>query len=368
MPKISLPPLPLSGLFAIAKPSGPTSMSVINDVKQLVCNSRLFVEASKLEEKRRTPKRGRRAREVVKIGQGGTLDPLADGVLVVGVGKGTKKLGDFLDCIKEYKTTVLLGCETDTYDSEGVRVRVAPWRHVTKEAVEEQLVNFRGEIYQTPPIFSALKMDGKPLYEYARKGIPLPRPIEKRKVTVHSLTLTDWKGPNHEFTWPEKQFTDKEREAMEKALRSVQEDVVIRNDPEPTSEPKDGLEPERETTLGDGLDRASEEEQAQKQTQTPSAFVLTMRVSGGTYVRSIVHDLGHALGSAAHVVTLTRSRQSRFALSPDEEADGAKGCIAWEVFTKAAEDEGAEDADGLKEWERAVLDKFEIIDENGNKS
>ncbi|EGN92911.1 hypothetical protein SERLA73DRAFT_98717 [Serpula lacrymans var. lacrymans S7.3] len=334
MPKISLPPLPLSGLFAIAKPSGPTSMSVINDVKQLVCNSRLFVEASKLEEKRRTPKRGRRAREVVKIGQGGTLDPLADGVLVVGVGKGTKKLGDFLDCIKEYKTTVLLGCETDTYDSEGVRVRVAPWRHVTKEAVEEQLVNFRGEIYQTPPIFSALKMDGKPLYEYARKGIPLPRPIEKRKVTVHSLTLTDWKGPNHEFTWPEKQFTDKEREAMEKALRSVQED----------------------------------EEQAQKQTQTPSAFVLTMRVSGGTYVRSIVHDLGHALGSAAHVVTLTRSRQSRFALSPDEEADGAKGCIAWEVFTKAAEDEGAEDADGLKEWERAVLDKFEIIDENGNKS
>jgi tRNA pseudouridine55 synthase len=83
MPKVSLPQLPLSGLFAIVKPSGPTSMSVINDIKQLVGNSRLFVEADKLDKrgKGKIPTRGKRAREIVKIGQGGTLDPLADGVL-----------------------------------------------------------------------------------------------------------------------------------------------------------------------------------------------------------------------------------------------------------------------------------------------
>jgi tRNA pseudouridine55 synthase len=85
MPKVPLPPLPLSALFAVAKPSGPTSMSIINDIKQLVVNSRLFVEAEKLEKGKGKQKgaggKGKRGREVVKIGQGGTLDPLADGVL-----------------------------------------------------------------------------------------------------------------------------------------------------------------------------------------------------------------------------------------------------------------------------------------------
>lgn len=80
-------------------------MSVINDIKQLVASSRLFVEAEKLAEQKASGKvkisrRGKRGREPVKIGQGGTLDPLADGVLVVGVGKGTKKLDDFLGGVK----------------------------------------------------------------------------------------------------------------------------------------------------------------------------------------------------------------------------------------------------------------------------
>jgi tRNA pseudouridine55 synthase len=80
MPKVSSPVLPLSGLFAIAKPSGPTSMSVINDIKQLVANSRLFVTADKLEKGKRKVSRGK-SKDTLKIGQGGTLDPLADGVL-----------------------------------------------------------------------------------------------------------------------------------------------------------------------------------------------------------------------------------------------------------------------------------------------
>ncbi|KAH7913735.1 pseudouridine synthase [Hygrophoropsis aurantiaca] len=338
MPKVSLPQLPLSGLFAVAKPSGPTSMSVINDIKHLVGNSRLFVDGEKLEERKskgKAFKRGKRARDTVKIGQGGTLDPLADGVLVVGVGKGTKRLNEFLDCVKEYRTTALLGCETDSYDGEGVRVRIAPWSHVTKESVESMLDKFRGEIHQTPPIFSALKMDGRPLYEYARQGIPLPRPIEPRKVTVHSLELVDWKGDDHTFRWPEKAFSDDEKKSMEKALENVEEKPVVRDEPEL---------------------HASD--------VSPSAFVLSMKVSGGTYVRSIVHDLGHALGSAAHVVTLTRSRQGRFTLDPKEEGD--KGCVPWEVFSKATESEGGVDEDGWTEWEREVIDRLEIVD--GSKS
>jgi len=83
MPKIALPPLPVSGLFGVAKPSGPTSMSIINDVKLLVSRSRLFAKAETLDNAKqgKSHKRGRRARDGIKMGQGGTLDPLADGVL-----------------------------------------------------------------------------------------------------------------------------------------------------------------------------------------------------------------------------------------------------------------------------------------------
>lgn len=80
MPKVTLSQLPLSGLFAVHKPSGPTSMSVLEDIKKLICSSPLFVEAEKLERGKSAGKR-RRTRDVIKVGQGGTLDPLADGVL-----------------------------------------------------------------------------------------------------------------------------------------------------------------------------------------------------------------------------------------------------------------------------------------------
>lgn len=192
--------------------------------------------------------------------------------------------------------------------------------------------------------FSALKMDGKPLYEYARKGIPLPRPIEKRQVTVHSLELIEWKGTAHGFRWPEKKFTREEQEAMEKALSSVEKEVSVKDEPD--------------VATPDTVPTGGQDEDAGEQ-PTATAFVLSMKVSGGTYVRSVVHELGHALGSAAHVVTLTRSRQGRFALEPSEDGDHA--CVPWEVFQKALADEGESDEDGRKEWEREVLEKLEII-------
>ncbi|KAH8995350.1 pseudouridine synthase [Lactarius akahatsu] len=337
MPKS--PTLPLSGLFGVVKPSGPTSMHVVNQLKKLVNDSRLFVHKEKLEKmagKKRTRK------DNVKIGQGGTLDPLADGVLVVGVGKGTKRLNDFLDCTKEYRTTCLLGCETDTYDSEGARVRTAPWRHVTRDKVEDALVQFRGEIQQTPPIFSALKMDGMPLYDYARKGIPLPRPIEKRPVTVHSLELVEWKGSEHPYRWPENVFSAEQKKALALSLSSV------------------GPASPAAAAAADG-----DSEAAAPDDEVPTAFVLRMRVSGGTYVRSIVHDLAHALGSAGHVVTLTRSRQKDYALEPSEEGD--RRCVPWEVFDAAMEDAGERDSDGWTAWEREVLDTLDVIDGDTSK-
>lgn len=121
MPKVALTKFPVSALFGVVKPSGPTSMSVVNDVQLLVARSKLFAEADKLakiKDKKIDRRRGKHGRESVKIGQGGTLDPLADGVLgktrkravvhcgklnfrsVIGVGKGTKKLNDFLNCTK----------------------------------------------------------------------------------------------------------------------------------------------------------------------------------------------------------------------------------------------------------------------------
>jgi tRNA pseudouridine55 synthase len=178
--------------------------------------------------------------------------------------------------------------------------------------------------------FSALKMDGKPLYEYARKGIPLPRPIEPRPVTVHSLEIVEWLGQDHSFSWPEKQMSQDEREALETALKGVQEDPTIKDEPET---PPDNLK--------------------------PTAFILKMKVSGGTYVRSIVHDLAHSVGSAGHVSTLKRSRQGRFVLNPEEEGDCQ--CIPWETFEKALTDVGEVDEEGWSEWERQVMQHLEVV-------
>lgn len=175
-------------------------------------------------------------------------------------------------------------------------------------------------------------MDGKPLYEYARSGTPLPRKIEKRPVTIHSLEIEEWLGSDHNFRYPEQALSDEQKQALEKTLKSVQDDARVVDEPEEQNDDD----------------------------RTSTAFVLRMRVSGGTYVRSVVHDLGHAVGSAAHVVTLTRSRQGRFTLEPTEAGD--MGCVSWDVFKAATEDAGPIDEDGYSAWEREVFDKFEVID------
>lgn len=127
-----------------------------------------------------------------KAGHTGTLDPFATGLLPLCFGEATKFSQDLLDADKTYETRVMLGEVTTTGDTEGETLRSCAV-DVTREQVESVLEGFRGEIDQIPPMHSALKRDGKPLYEYARAGITLER--QARRVTIHVLELLDYRAP-----------------------------------------------------------------------------------------------------------------------------------------------------------------------------
>lgn len=127
-----------------------------------------------------------------KAGHTGTLDPFATGLLPLCFGEATKFAQDLLDADKTYETVVHLGVRTETGDTEG---SVTDTREVkvTREQIDAVLSRFRGEIDQVPPMYSALKRDGKPLYEYARAGVTLER--EARRVTIHALEFLDYQAP-----------------------------------------------------------------------------------------------------------------------------------------------------------------------------
>lgn len=137
--------------------------------------------------------RARRALRMKKIGHAGTLDPLASGVLVLCVG-GATRLSDYVMAgTKRYLARVRLGAMTDTYDAEGEVMPVADPATVTRAGVERALGAFRGEIEQLPPMYSAIKQGGRKLYELARAGQSVER--QPRRVTIHTIELTDWSPP-----------------------------------------------------------------------------------------------------------------------------------------------------------------------------
>ncbi len=127
----------------------------------------------------------RRNLKIKKFGHTGTLDPMANGVLPIAVGDATRLI-QYLSDDKEYVATVKFGISTDTYDKEGEIVSTSD-KIVEQSELEEALNQFRGEILQKPPIYSALKKNGKKLYEYAREGKEVE--IEARKVTIEKLDL-----------------------------------------------------------------------------------------------------------------------------------------------------------------------------------
>lgn len=128
----------------------------------------------------------------VKAGHTGTLDPLATGLLVILTGKRTKDASLFLKLDKAYEVKAILGIETDTFDSEGKVLRQSD-NDVTKEELESALKEFHGGIWQTPPTFSAKKMEGRKAYQLARKGVSVD--IPPKKVNIYSLELKEFQFP-----------------------------------------------------------------------------------------------------------------------------------------------------------------------------
>ncbi|HLD16123.1 MAG TPA: tRNA pseudouridine(55) synthase TruB [Coxiellaceae bacterium] len=186
-----------------------------------------------------------------KAGHGGSLDPLATGMLIICLGEATKFSQFLLEADKQYTTTAQLGVQTTTGDSEGDVVETRPIPSLTHAQVEKVLAQFRGKISQVPSMYSALKYQGKPLYEYARKGIDIAR--ESRDIMIYDLQLVEL---------------------------------------------------------------------------TPESLRLSIRCSKGTYIRTLVEDIGKAIGCGAHVSALRRDAIGPFS---------AEQMVTREQIQKAAE-------------------------------
>ena len=131
-----------------------------------------------------------------KVGHTGTLDPQATGLLPLCFGEATKFSSYLLDADKEYIATIQLGITTTTYDSEGDIVESLPV-DVTLDQIQSTLITFLGEITQIPPIYSALKVNGKALYKYAREGVEVE--VKSRVITIYNIELLDYNSDNHQL-------------------------------------------------------------------------------------------------------------------------------------------------------------------------
>ena len=156
-----------SGFFNIDKPIGVTSMDVVRKIRKEI-NSK-------------------------KIGHGGTLDPLATGVLPIAIGNATRLLEYVLNYSKTYVAEIEIGKTSNTYDSEGDFSNQKSYDHITKSMIDIELNNFKGIINQTPPTFSAIKKDGVRMYQLARKGIDVK--IPSRQVEIKALELKKFNPP-----------------------------------------------------------------------------------------------------------------------------------------------------------------------------
>lgn len=132
-----------------------------------------------------------------KIGHAGTLDPLATGLLIVCTGKFTKMIPEIQGQAKEYTGTIVLGATTPSYDKETEVDATFPTEHITEALIQETIPQFLGEIDQKPPVFSAIKKDGKRLYEHAREGSEVE--IEARKTTIYEFNITRIALPEIDF-------------------------------------------------------------------------------------------------------------------------------------------------------------------------
>ena len=152
------------GFVVVEKPAGVTSHDVVGAVRRMTGERR--------------------------VGHAGTLDPAAVGVLPIAVGLATRTVEYLSESTKSYLADITFGVTTDSLDGDGTVVNVMDASGITREAIEEALVQFRGEIHQVPPMHSAIKIEGRPLYERARRGEHIE--LDARPVTIYQLELVDW--------------------------------------------------------------------------------------------------------------------------------------------------------------------------------
>lgn len=135
--------------------------------------------------------------KIKKIGHAGTLDPLATGLLIVCTGKFTKKINEYMGMEKEYTGTITIGATTPTYDLESEPENFKPFEHINAEAINNVITQFIGPIAQVPPAHSAIKIDGKRVYELARQGKEVQ--LKARNVTISELEITGMELPQLHF-------------------------------------------------------------------------------------------------------------------------------------------------------------------------
>jgi len=162
---------PFSGVLLVDKPMGPTSHDVVHRI--------------------------RRTFNIKKVGHGGTLDPMATGLLIILLGKGTKLSDRFMGSDKIYEGTLRLGAVTDSQDAQGEILSEADPSHITEEQVREEMQNMVGDSMQMPPMVSAIKIKGVPLYKHARKGKTVER--KARLIHLFQFKLLKFEMPDAEF-------------------------------------------------------------------------------------------------------------------------------------------------------------------------
>jgi tRNA pseudouridine55 synthase len=161
----------LEGILVVDKPSGPTSHDIVDRVRKIF--------------------------GIRKVGHGGTLDPMATGVLVLLLGRATRASSLFLGSDKAYEGTMTLGVSTDSHDAAGEVTREADFGDVTRERLEAVMHGFRGDTMQEPPMVSAIKKDGVPMYKRARKGQTVKR--EPRLIHIYEFSIRDFNPPHVDF-------------------------------------------------------------------------------------------------------------------------------------------------------------------------
>ncbi|WP_086736471.1 tRNA pseudouridine(55) synthase TruB [Erythrobacter colymbi] len=250
--------VPLSGWLILDKPRGMGSTQGVSAVKRVLRQS---------------------GYAKTKVGHGGTLDPLAEGVLPIALGEATKLAGRMLDSDKIYAFTLAFGEETDTLDTEGPVIAASDVRPTLAE-VEAVLPRFTGPIEQVPPAYSALKVDGQRAYDLARSGQAVA--LKSRSVVIHSLIIRHAELVSASIS--PRAPTARE---VEWTLKQVQGDDLL------------------------------------------SEVTLEAHVTKGTYIRSLARDLAHALGTCGHVTYLRRIKAGPFreeqAISLDKLEQAAKG-------------------------------------------